>query len=265
MGPKRFISMRGLQMERTVLVSIIMPAYNSEAHITEAITSVLEQTYSQWELIISDDHSSDSTRAIAETFAEADNRILVITSDARSGPARARNRAISLAKGRWLAFLDSDDYWEPDKLRATIEFAQKSDGTLTFTGYRKLTEPSKKIGNPFPVSSSVTYFDLLKSNQITTSTVVIDRDRYPNFAMREDVFFDDYVAWLAILKDGHTAMSLPAPLTVYRTGRTSFSSNKVRAAKNVMKIYREVEGLNFPLRCWYFANYALRGILKTFR
>ncbi len=252
-------------MERTELVSVIMPAYNSEAHIAEAVNSVLRQSYSQWELIICDDHSSDSTRAIAETFAAADNRISLITSDAQGGPARARNRAISLGKGRWLAFLDSDDYWEPDKLKATLEFARKSDSTLTFTGYRKLTEPSKKIGNPVPVSSSVTYFDLLKSNQITTSTVVIDRNRYPNLAMREDVFFDDYVAWLSILKDGHTAMSLPAPLTVYRTGRKSFSSNKARAAKNVMKIFRDVEGLNAPLRYWYFANYALRGILKTFR
>lgn len=247
------------------LVSVVMPAHNAEAFIHQAINSVLGQNYSQWELLISDDHSSDSTRAIAEAFVAKDRRISLITSDIRTGPAGTRNRAISVAKGRWLAFLDSDDYWKPLKLTETLEFAETNECALTFTSYQKLSGHSKELGRVLPVSTSVTYYSLLKSNQIATSTVVIDRNLYPGLRMQEGVFFDDYVAWLSILKQGNKAMSLPSPLTVYRTGKKSFSSNKIRAAVNVMKIYKDVEKLPTLSRYWNFANYALRGIAKTLR
>lgn len=247
------------------LVSVIMPTHNAEAFLHEAVNSVLEQAYSQWELIISDDHSSDSTRAIAEAFVAKDRRISLITSDFRTGPARTRNRAISVAKGRWLAFLDSDDYWKALKLTETLKFAETNECALTFTSYQKLSDHSKELGRVVPVSTSVTYSQLLKSNQIATSTVVIDRNLYPGLKMQAEAFFDDYVAWLSILKEGYKAMSLPFPLTVYRTGRKSFSSNKIRAAVHVMKIYKDVEKLPTLSRYWNFANYALRGISKTLR
>jgi teichuronic acid biosynthesis glycosyltransferase TuaG len=247
------------------LVSVIMPAHNSEAVIREAVESVRGQSYSHWELIISNDCSSDGTLAIIEALAATDKRILLVNSERQMGPAHARNSAITLASGRWLAFLDSDDYWRPDKLRETIDFARQFHSVLTFTSYQKLIEPSKKLGSVISVPTSVGYPDLLKSNEIATSTVVIDLEKCPDFKFREDVFFDDYAAWLNILKGGHRAMSLSAPLTVYRTGRKSFSSNKLRAARNVMKILKDVEKLSAPRRYWFFANYAVRGLLKFFQ
>ena len=245
------------------LVSIIMPAHNSAIHLAEAVSSVLKQTYAEWELFICDDNSSDSTETIASSLAAKDKRIYVISLETRRGPAGARNAGIALSKGRWLAFLDSDDYWEPQKLEKSIKFAQESGSPLTFTSYRTLTEPSKRMGGTVPVPASLSYSDLLKSNQIATSTVVVDRRVCPTFTMPENVFFDDYVAWLGILKQGLVAYSLPTPLTVYRTGRKSFSSNKIRAGVNVFRILRDVEGLPFLPRYKNFAIYALRGIKKT--
>jgi len=249
----------------TPVVSVVMPAHNSEATIATAISSVLRQSHKGWNLIICDDFSSDGTLQIAQQFAQMDSRISLISLNQRGGPGRARNAAIRAATGRWLAFLDSDDLWEPEKLEASLAHALERDSTLVFTAYTRLKHSTGDLGRTIRVKPSVTYRQLLSSNVIATSTVILDRSKVPLVEMREDVFFDDFVLWLELLKKGGTADGLDRPLTFYGISDQSFSHDKIEAARHVWKIYRQVEGLPLSNALGHFFRYSIRGILKHLR
>lgn len=246
------------------LVSIIMPAHNSEKWITAAIRSVQTQSYSDWQLVISDDGSTDKTPMIAEKMAAIDPRIEVLRSIENSGPGSARNRAIARARGRWLAFLDSDDLWKPEKLKISLGHALDRQSTLTFTGFVTISETVGVLRRETSVPAELSYNELLFTNQIATSTALIDRNQWPNVKLREDFFFDDYILWLEILKSGVIAHGVNQPLAVYRIGQPSFSSNKMEAAKRVWAIYRKVENLSVTRSSFYFISYALNGAVKHF-
>lgn len=244
------------------LVSVIMPAYNAERFISQAIESVRSQTYKNWELIVCDDQSSDRTRSIIAEFVRFDPRISQVQSVRNAGPGHARNLAIAEGRGRWLAFLDSDDVWDREKLRNTLAHAERCGSALTFTAYQRISEDGSRAGRTIRVPSSVTYRQLLRTNVIATSTVLIDRFKISNFQMVERVFFDDFIAWLQITKEGHKTAGLSAVLTKYRTRKKSFSSNKIRSARKVIWIYRNTESLNTIQTAWYLLHYTTHGILK---
>lgn len=242
-------------------VSVIMPAYNSESFIQTAITSVIGQTYTNWELWIVNDGSTDKTGEVAKTFLRADPRIRYIRTDNR-GPGHARNAGIANSSGRFVAFLDSDDEWKPEKLARTLNYADQHNSALTFTSYERFRETSNPSGKIVHVPTQVDYRRVLISNPVATSTVIVDRAKIPDFTFRGEMFFDDYVAWLEILRDGAIAHGLDEPLTRYRLGHSSFSSNKIRAAREVLKVMRKVEKLSSAQTLWFFSNYTVRGILK---
>lgn len=243
------------------LVSIITPAWNAADFIADAITSVQEQSYCDWELLIVDDCSSDDTCKIIESFAEKDGRVRLIRQPRNYGPAAARNSALRQASGRWVAFLDSDDFWLPEKLEKQVAFHADCGGPLSFTAYRRISVDGQSLGHLILVPRWLNYWGLLKNTAIATSTVLIDRECTGDFEM-QPTYYDDFVCWLRLLRSGGCAAGLNEDLMRYRVVKGSVSRNKWRSALEVWKTYRGVERLNLFRSMWVFCFYGLNAIRK---
>jgi teichuronic acid biosynthesis glycosyltransferase TuaG len=243
------------------LVSIITPAYRAAQVIPATIESVLAQTWPHWELLIADDCSSDATREVVRKWSARDPRIKLIELERNGGPAAARNAALALARGRWIAFLDSDDLWLPQKLERSIAFATQQGAALVFTGYRRIAADGSHTGRYIGVPAQLSYRQLLGNTAIATSTVLVDRSLTGDIRMQK-VYYDDFVCWLGIVQRGLRACGLDEDLMRYRVMQKSVSRNKGRSAREVWKIYRGVLGLGPLAAGWYFANYAGRALLK---
>lgn len=246
------------------IISIVCPAKNSENFLDRAIRSVLHQTLTNWELWVVDDGSSDDTGLIARAFAAEDSRIFVIKNEAGSGVPTARNIGLDAARGRWVAFLDSDDEWLPEKLEKTLAFAQENQSPLTFTGYRATDPSGLRLGRYTDVPRTVDYRRLLTVNVIATSSVLVDRALTGAIQMR-DVSSSDFVCWLGILKKHQFAFGLSEDLLRYRLTPGSLSRNKARVPGKIWKIYREIEGLSILDSLGSFVIYALRSGRKHFQ
>lgn len=246
-------------------VSIIIPTYNSERFIAETLESVIAQSYSNWEAIVIDDCSSDKTVPIVAMLAKRDNRILLIQALENGGAAVARNLGIRSAAGDYIAFLDSDDTWEPMKLEKQIAFMRKKGASFSFTAYKIVNELGVFSGRLVDVDTPmiVNYRDMLmKRATLGCSTVLLDRRKIPNIEMPLIRTGQDYGLWLKILRSGDEAICLKDALTSYRIVKGSISSNKVRKAMRQWKIYRQLEGLGFFESLYYFSNYAYRAIYR---
>ena len=244
------------------LVSIITPCYNSSKFIEDCINSVLAQTYTNWEMIIVDDFSEDNSKEKITVLSENDTRIKTIFLDKNIGAAKARNIAISKAKGKYIAFLDSDDLWMPTKLEAQIYFMQKKDIAFSYTTYQSISEDGNKLFSVVKAPSIMTYSSYLKNTIIGCLTVVIDREKTGNFEMPNIRSSHDMALWLLIMKRGFPGYGLDKNLAQYRVVSNSNTSSKLRAAKDVWKVYREIEKLSFFYSTWCFLNYAFNAFLK---
>ncbi len=244
------------------LVSIIMPNYNSDLFIAESIESIFAQTYENWELILVDDLSTDNSINVIETLIADDKRIKLIKLSKNSGPAVARNIAIKESKGRYIAFLDSDDLWMPEKLSKQLIFMQKHNITLSFTSYYHIEEDSETIINSIRVPSKVDYNELLKKNIIGCLTVMLDTEKLGKVYMQDIRKRQDYALWLGILKKVPYAYGLDEMLGYYRVRANSVSSNKILASKYNWKLYREIEKLPLHKAIYYFGWYTYKSILK---
>jgi glycosyltransferase involved in cell wall biosynthesis len=244
------------------LVSIITPSYNSVRFISETIESVLDQTYIHWEMIIIDDGSSDNSIKIVESYLLKDSRIKLIKLSKNMGPATTRNYGIKEAKGRYIAFLDSDDLWYPNKLLQQISFMYNNDIALSYTRYNHIEEKSKKIINEIYIPSKVSYSELLKQNIIGCLTAIYDTKKLGKIYMPEIRQRQDYALWLDILKKIPYAYGIEESLASYRVRSTSISSNKWIASKYNWKLYREIEKLALHKAIYYFGWYTYRSILK---
>lgn len=240
------------------LVSVIMPAHNSQASLEESARSVAAQTYPDWELLIVDDASTDSTLETARELALDDARIRIVPLTQNVGVAAARNHGIAAARGQYIAFLDSDDLWLPHKLKTQIEFMQNSGAAFSFAEYRRFNS-SGMLSKPIKVPSRAGYEQLLRGNVIGCLTVTIDRFTIPQVSM-PSIKHEDYVTWLGILRQGHVAWGIHEDLARYRLTSTSVSADKKRAASWTWNIYRHVEGLSFAKSVWCFVNYFLHAI-----
>jgi glycosyltransferase involved in cell wall biosynthesis len=244
------------------LVSIITANYNCENFIDDTIKSVLKQTYKNWEMIIVDDLSTDNSIKIIENYIKEDNRIKLIKLKENSGAAVARNRAIEEAKGRYIAFLDSDDLWEKTKLEKQLAFMQENSYDFTYTNYNLVDESNSRYGNTFKAKKESSYHDLLKTCSIGCLTVIYDTENLGKVTMPLILKRQDYGLWLKILKKIDKAYCLDESLAVYRTRQNSISSNKLKASQYQWKIYREVEKLNIFRSIYYFLYYAYNGLKK---
>lgn len=242
-------------------VSIIMPAYNAERFIGEAVESVQAQGFENWELLVADDRSTDRTVAIVKSIALNDPRVRVLISEKNGGPAAARNLAIQSAGGRYIAFLDSDDVWLPQKLETQLEFMRSSNTALTYTRYRRIDEDGIVVGHLVSVPSQLNYQQLLRNTAIVTSTVMIDRSLVGDFHMKH-TYYDDYALWLEIVRRGFVAKGLRQDLTRYRVVGNSVSRKKGKSALMVWRTYRDVENLGLLRSMWSFSGYIWNAICK---
>lgn len=243
------------------LVSIIVPAYKAGAFIEATIASVQAQTWPHWEMLIADDCSPDDTRERVARQAALDPRVRLIALERNGGPAAARNAALAQARGRWIAFLDSDDLWLPAKLERSLDHARATGAALVFTGFRRINADANQTGHYIGVPRTLSYRQLLGHTAIATSTVLIDREVAGDIRMQR-VYYDDFVCWLGILRPGRLAQGLDEDLMRYRVMQGSVSRNKGTSARQVWRIYRDTLGLSAPVAAFHFVRYALHALLK---
>ncbi|HET7789082.1 MAG TPA: glycosyltransferase family 2 protein [Myxococcales bacterium] len=244
------------------LVSVITPAYKAVGYLPATLASVQAQTMPDWEMIVVDDCSPDGTGGLLARVAREDGRIRAECATVNRGPGPTRNRALALARGRYLAFLDADDLWDPVKLERQIAFMEKERIAFSFSAYRVISARGEPLGVVDDIPALLGYADLLKNTIVGCLTVVLDREQVGEIAFPPLRSSQDLALWLAILKRGFVAHGLPEVLASYRIVGASNTRNKLGAARDVWALYRDVERLPLARRGWYFANYAVRGLRK---
>ncbi|WP_439874595.1 glycosyltransferase family 2 protein [Bacillus mycoides] len=258
------VNSRGIEREFQPLVSIVTPSYNANSFIKKTIQSVQSQTYKNWEMIIIDDVSKDNTCELIKEESKKDNRIRLIELKENSGAAIARNTGINNARGKYVAFLDSDDLWLPEKLEKQLAFMQNNDIAFSFTGYQIMNQDGTLTDKVVHVPGKINYNGLLKNTIIGCLTVMLDIEKLGKIQMPNIRTRQDTATWLKILRQGHYAYGLDEVLSKYRKVENSISSNKFKMAKMNWKLYREIEGLSILKSAWCFGNYALNGVVKHF-
>ena len=244
------------------LISIITPSFNSSKVIEQSITSVISQTFKDWELLVVDDCSNDNSIKKIEKFTEIDNRIKLISLDENVGAAEARNIAIRKAKGRFIAFLDSDDVWKNDKLEKQLDFMQSKGFAFTFTAYQPMTEDGKMMRSIISAPEYMTYKSYLRNTIIGCLTVMIDREKTGDFEMPNIRSSHDMALWLNLMKRGFNAYGLNESLAYYRIVSSSNTAKKWKAAKEVWEVYRNVEKLSLIYSIFNFIGYVYNAVKK---
>lgn len=232
------------------LVSIITPCYNSESFIAETINSVQKQSYQHWELLITDDGSTDNSINIIEKFIAKDARIKLFKIS-NAGAAVARNHSIKHAKGTFIAFLDSDDVWLPKKLEKQINFMQTNDYALTFTSYQRMTEEGVLLNDVVNAHQKLSYKSMLTSNKIGCLTAIYNQEKLGKIYMPLIRKRQDYGLWLNILKQIDFAYGLQEVLATYRLRNFSMSAKKTEMVKWNWKLYREIEQKSITKAIYY--------------
>lgn len=243
------------------LVSVIMAAYNAEKTIEQSINSVLNQTYPDVELLVVDDYSQDRTVKLVENIMARDNRVRLIYNKENSGVSYTRKHGLEEAKGAWIAILDSDDIWAPEKLEKQIILQKKMNADLLFTGSAFMDSDGQPIDWYLHAPSEVTYRHLLKQNVLSNSSSLVRKELYEKHYAVGDGMHEDFAVWLGILKEGKKAYGVDEPLLTYRIAKSSKSGNKIKAAKMNWNTYRYI-GLN-PLSAFYYECwYVVKGLMK---
>ena len=222
----------------TALVSIIMPMYNAGKFLSKSIESVLEQTYQNWELLLIDDGSKDDSIDIALAFMEKDSRIFLLKNEQNMGIAKTRTKGIEASKGQYIAVLDSDDLWLPNKLEVQIKWMEEKKLLFTCSSYFVCNENGNITHERNFSEGPQTYQDLLKTNTIGCLTVVVESNLLKRHLM-PDLKHEDYATWLNILKEINTVYFINEKLAIYRKLTTSTSSNKWNTISWVWKILRQ--------------------------
>lgn len=246
------------------LVSIITPVYNCEKLLSKTIECVISQTYKNWELLLVDDCSKDNSAKIAKEYAKKDKRVKYIKLEKNSGAAIARNTALENSKGRFIAYLDSDDLWKPEKLEKQVNFMKENNYAFTCTDYEKIDENGKSLNKIIKIPKKVNYNLFLRNTIIQTVGVMVDTSItgkdvlvMPNIRRRQDA-----ATWCQILKAGYDCYELPENLSYYRVVSNSLSSNKFKAVKGTWVLYRDIEKLSLFKSCYCFVGYAFNAVKK---
>ena len=243
-------------------VTIIMPAYNCELYIETAIRSVINQTYNYWKLIVVNDNSTDSTCEIVEKISAEDQRVMLVHNTGNKGAASARNFGIDICSSEYIAFLDGDDIWEPDKLETQLHEMQQKNADMSYTSYAIVDENGDQKRNTYIVPGSVTFEKLLNENVIGCSTVVMSGKLAQKYRFPTDFYHEDYCLWLKILCDDHKVIGCPQVLVKWRLISNSRSFNKKNSALNRWKIYRQYLNLSLMKSSSAFLKYTVNGLRK---
>ncbi|AQA01858.1 glycosyl transferase [Mycobacterium sp. MS1601] len=245
-------------------VTVITPTYNSETYIKATIQSVQAQSMGDWEMVIVDDRSTDGTCELVKQLAQSDQRIRLINQRENLGAGPARNRAVENARGRFIAYLDSDDIWFPEKLERQVEFMSTNGYGFTCTSYEVIDNQGVPLNKKIRMLPKANYTDFLTTNLLQTVGIMVDTEivdkellRMPAIKRRQDA-----ATWLQILKAGHVNHGMTEVLGQYRRTTSSLSSNKIMAARGVWSLYREVEKLPLWFSCYCFVRYAVLAVWK---
>lgn len=244
--------------------SIITPIYNAELYLEETLNSILFQTYNNWEAILINDNSTDSSLEIAKKFAQLDSRFKIINKSASGGAAKARNSGIEMAQGRFIAFLDSDDIWLPEKLDVQLSFMKSNEIDFSFSSYHFISEAGS-VTNKVEVPIKVTYKQLLNSNVIACLTAVYDTKNLGKVFMPDILKRQDFGLWLKITKRGVTGYGIQKSLAKYRLRTGSISHAKFNTLLYTWDLYRKVEGLSFIRSLKYISNHLLIASIKRLK
>jgi teichuronic acid biosynthesis glycosyltransferase TuaG len=231
------------------LVSIITPCFNSEKYISQAIQSVISQTHLNWELILVDDCSSDETFFIISNFASKEERIKVSKLDKNSGAGVARNFAIRQATGNYIAFLDADDLWKPEKLEKQLRFMQTQNISFTFAFYETIDEAGNLKNETITTPSKITYKQLYYCNWIGNLTGIYSVDFFGKIPISSIKKRQDWMMWLHIVKQIQVAIPIPESVAYYRVREDSISASKWKLIKYNFKVYRDYHQRNFFMAC----------------
>ncbi len=245
-------------------VSIITASHNCEKYIANTIRSVQAQTYQNWEMIIVDDCSIDKTCKIIEKFSSTDSRIRLIRQKKSTGAGAARTKSMQGSTGRFIAYLDADDIWKPNKLERQVQFMLHNGYAFTCSSYEIIDDAGNKMGKEIHMLPKVDYIGFLKNNLLQTVGIMVDTEKVdkellvmPNIKVRQDA-----ATWLQILRAEYDCYGLDEILAEYRRRKGSLSSNKIKAAKGVWRLYRDVEHLPFLFSCYCFVRYAILAVWK---
>ena len=246
------------------LVSIITPTFNSVKYIEDTIKSVITQTYSSWEMNIVDDCSTDDTREIVNKWCKKDSRIRLSKLDQNQGASAARNMSLSQASGRFIAYLDADDIWSPQKLEKQVDFMITNNYGFSCTSYEVIEDTGKSLNKEIYMLPQVDYMGFLTNNLLQTVGIMVDTNivNKKNLVMPSMRRRQDAATWLQILKDGHKCYGMREILAQYRRAENSLSSNKVKAVKGIWFLYRNVEHLSLPISIYCFVRYAFFAVGK---
>lgn len=244
------------------VVSVVMPAYNTEKYIREAVSSIENQTLRDWELLVVDDCSTDQTYEILQKLAQEDARIKIIRNQTNCGAAMSRNIAFSQCSGKYVALLDSDDLWEPEKLEKQVICAEKTGADIIYCSYSIIDECGRKKSPDFIVPEHTDFNSMLKKSTISCSTALLKSKLVAQFQFPTHMYHEDLAYWLELLKNGANAAGVTEVLASYRITPGSRAFNKVQSAMNRWKIYTEYLGLPTVRSTCLLAQYIFLGLIK---
>lgn len=247
-------------MKSAPRVSVIVPAYNAAAYLPATIQSVRQQTFQDFEIWVVDDQSTDDTVTVVQKLMTQDARIKLVQLSANQGVANARNVGVAHAQGQYVAFLDSDDMWLPEKLEVQISFMQEHQADFSYCNYDVVDDHGTQVGQRKVSQTQLTYQEMLNGNRIGLLTVMMTRKTALQYPFPQ-INHEDYACWLSIARSGIVAyLASDLILAKYRKHQTSLSSNKLQAAQWTWTIYRQHEHLGFFKSLYYFIHYSLMGI-----
>lgn len=249
-------------MKDLPLVSVIMPAYNAEMFVGEAINSVIAQTLTDWELLVIDDCSTDDTYRIVAEFAEKDSRIHLIKNESNMRVAKTRNKGMALCNGQYVALLDSDDCYKPDMLQRMVDCARKTNADIVYCSYELVDEQGTKVCNDFIVPEQTDFEKSLVRSVISGSNVLITREIAKNNQFPTNMYHEDIALWFRLLRDGATARGVTEVMTSYRQRANSKTANKLTSAVRRWSIYRKWLKLPIYQCIGYMVRYAYYGVIK---
>jgi len=248
-----------MQTSNEILVSVIIPAYNCEKYISKSIYSALSQEV-PLEILVINDCATDGTDEAVKPYLD-NPAVRYIQNEKNMGVAKTRNRGVQLARGKYVAFLDSDDWWENGKLKKQLDLMEKESVVLCCTGRDLMNPDGTFMGKSIPVSEKITYRDLLKHNCINCSSVLLVRSVALEFPMEHEDSHEDYITWLKILKKYGRACGVNEPLLKYRLSTTGKSGSKWKSAGMTWKVYRYM-GFGLIKSFFCFCSYAIHGVWK---
>ncbi len=247
------------------LISIIVPVYNVEKYIEETISCVTAQTCKDWELLLVEDCGTDGTLEVIKRCMDnsGDARIRLIRQTTNQGAARARNRGLQEARGRYIAYLDADDLWVPEKLERELAFMKEKDAAFVFTGYEFADEQGRGTGKVVHVPHTLSYRQALSNTTIFTTTVMFDTEKIGKKRLEMPaVKSEDTALWFRVLREGYTAYGLDENLVRYRRPKRRLSSYKLEALRRIWNLYRRSEGLSLPSSAYHFCFWAFRAVKR---